>query len=184
MRRVKNLLIVVGMFAALGSSTPVLARNVLAADAAVPAQAQGPARKTVPEKAAGDVAVVVNPNTPVSDLTLAEVRKVFIGDRQYWSTDLPVTLLVRAPVAHERDVVLKTIYQMTESQFKQYWVAKIFRSEAVSAPKIVYSSDMTNELVSVIPGAIAFMDAKAVGPGVRVVKVNGRLPGDPLYPLH
>jgi ABC-type phosphate transport system substrate-binding protein len=130
------------------------------------------------------IAVVVNPDTPISDLSIAEVRKVFLGDRQYWNTNLPVTLLVRAPVAREREVVLKIIYQMSDSQFKQYWVAKIFRSESVSAPKIVYSEDMTNQLVSVIPGAIAFVDAKSVGPGVKVIKVNGLLPGDPSYPLH
>ena len=96
---------------------------------------------------------------------------------------MPVVLLVRAPVAKERQVVLKTIYQMSESQFKQFWVAKIFRSEAVSAPKIVYSSDMTNQLVSAVPGSIAFMEAKAVGPGLKVVKIDGRLPGEAGYPL-
>ncbi len=131
----------------------------------------------------GDIAVVVNPATPVDELTMADVRRVFLGERQYWKSDLPVILLVRAPVARERDVVLKTIYQMTESQFKQYWVAKIFRSEAVSAPKIVYSSDMTNQLVSVIPGSIAFMEARAVAPGLKIVKVDGRMPGEQGYPL-
>src|SRR4051812_14575455 len=92
-----------------------------------------------------DIAVVVNPDTPVSEMSLAEVRKVFLGERQYWNSKMPVILLVRAPVAKERDVVLRIIYQMSESQFKQFWVAKISRSEAVSAPKIVYSSDMTNQ---------------------------------------
>ena len=132
----------------------------------------------------GDIAVVTNPQTPVNDLPLAEVRKVFLGERQYWTSNMPVILLVRAPVARERQVVLKTIYQMSESQFKQYWVAKIFRSESVSAPKIVYSADMTNELLSVIPGSIAFMEAKDVGPGLKVLKVNGLLPGETGYPLH
>src|SRR5438105_10014549 len=64
---------------------------------------------------ASNIAVVVHPDTPVSDLSLAEVRKVFLGERQYWSAKLPVVLLVRAPVARERDVVLRVIYQMTES---------------------------------------------------------------------
>ena len=132
---------------------------------------------------AGDIAVVTNAQTPVSDLSLADVRKVFLGERQYWTSEMPVILLVRAPVAREREVVLRTIYQMTESQFKQYWVAKIFRSEAVSAPKIVYSADMSNQLLSVIPGSIAFMQAKDVGPGLKVLKVNGLLPGEAGYPL-
>lgn len=131
-----------------------------------------------------DIAVVTNAQTPVTDLALSEVRKVFLGEKQYWTANMPVILLVRAPVAREREVVLKTIYQMTESQFKQYWVAKIFRSEAVSAPKIVYSADMTNQLLSVIPGSIAFMEAKDVGPGLKVLKVDGKLPGEPGYKLH
>jgi ABC-type phosphate transport system substrate-binding protein len=130
-----------------------------------------------------DIAVVVHPDTPVSDLTLADVRKVLLGQRQYWNAKLPVVLLIRAPVARERDVVLRVIYQMSESQFKQYWVAKIFRAEAASPPKIVYSNDMQYELVSGIPGAIAFIDARNVRPGLRVLRVDGHLPGEKDYPL-
>jgi hypothetical protein len=130
-----------------------------------------------------DIAVVVHPDTPISSLSLADVRKVFLGDRQYWTTNVPVVLLIRAPVARERNVVLKIIYQMSESQFKQYWIAKIFRAESASAPKVVYSNDMANELVSAIPGAIAFIDSHEVRPGAKVVRVDGHLPGEPGYPL-
>jgi ABC-type phosphate transport system substrate-binding protein len=130
-----------------------------------------------------DVAVVVNADTPVNNLSLAEVRKIFLGERQYWTANVPVVLLMRAPVARERDVVLKTIYQMSESRFKQYWIAKIFRAESASAPKVVYSNDMANELVTAIPGAIAFIDSRDLKPGAKVVRVDGLLPGDAGYPL-
>ncbi len=122
-----------------------------------------------------DIAVVVHPDTPVTDLSLAEVRKVLLGERQYWTSKLPVVLLIRAPVARERDVVLRVIYQMSEAQFKQYWVAKIFRAEVASPPKIVYSNDVQLELVSAIPGAIAFVDARNVRPGLKVLRVDGHL---------
>jgi hypothetical protein len=132
---------------------------------------------------AADIAVVVNQDTPVTDLSLAEVRKVLLGERQYWGSRLPVVLLIRAPVARERDVVLRVIYQMSEAQYKQYWIAKIFRAETASAPKIVYSNDMQYELVTAIPGAIAFMDSRNVRPGLKVLRVDGHLPGDRGYPL-
>lgn len=67
-----------------------------------------------------DVAIIVNKNVPLDNLTFAEVRKLFRGERQFWNSDLRVTLLVRAPVAHERDVVLKKIYEMSEVQYRQY----------------------------------------------------------------
>ena len=130
-----------------------------------------------------DVAIVANPSVPVNDLSLPELRKIFRGERQYWSSDLPVVLLVRAPVARERDVVLRVIYQMTEAQYKQFWVAKIFRAEAVSVPKLVYSNDMTTQLTTSLPGAISFIDAKQIGQGTKVISVNGKKPGEAGYPL-
>src|SRR5690349_24988887 len=108
-----------------------------------------PSPRSVAQTArSSDVGVVVHPDTPVDDLSLAEVRKVLLGERQYWNSKLPVVLLIRAPVARERDVVLRVIYQMSEAQFKQYWIAKVFRAEASSPPKIVYSNDMQLELVA------------------------------------
>ena len=131
----------------------------------------------------GDLAVMVNSDTPVTDLSLAEVRNVFLGQRQYWNPKLPVVLLMRAPVARERDIVLKVIYQMSEEEYTQYWVAKVFRAEVTSPPKNVYSNDMQYELVAAIPGAIAVVDARNIRPGVKVVRVDGKLPGEKGYPL-
>jgi ABC-type phosphate transport system substrate-binding protein len=131
----------------------------------------------------GDLAIMVNSDTPVTDLSLAEVRNVFLGQRQYWNPKLPVVLLMRAPVARERDIVLKVIYQMSEEEYTQYWVAKVFRAEVTSPPKNVYSNDMQYELVAAIPGAIAVVDARNVRPGVKVVRVDGKLPGEKGYPL-
>jgi len=130
-----------------------------------------------------DVAVVVPMDAPVDDLSLAEVRTIFLGDRQYWSSKLRITLLIRAPGAQERDVVLKTIYKMTEAQFRQYWISKVFRAEVATGPKIFYSTEMATELVANIPGSIAFVDAAQVPRGSKVLRINGALPGQAGYPL-
>ena len=132
---------------------------------------------------AADIAVVVNADTPVTDLSLSEVRNVLLGERQYWNSKLPVVLLIRAPAARERDVVLRVIYQMSEAQFKQYWVAKIFRAEAAAPPRIVYSNDMQFELLTALPGSIAFVDSRNMRAGVKVLRVDGHLPGEKDYPL-
>jgi ABC-type phosphate transport system substrate-binding protein len=132
----------------------------------------------------GDLAIVVHPDTPVSSLTFADLRKVFLGERQYWNANVPVVLLIRAPTSSERDAVLNVIYQMREPQFKQYWIAKIFRAEMTSPPKLVYSNESANQLVSSIPGTIAFMAASDVKPGVKVLRVDDHLPGEPGYRLH
>ena len=136
------------------------------------------------EAAPGDVAVVVRADTPVDNLSFEEVRKLFMGDRQYWSSGLRVVLLIRAPVAHERTVILRTIYGMSEAQFRQYWISKVFRLEASTGPKSVYSNEMEADLVSAIPGAVASMDSALVPKGLKVLKIDGLSPGDKGYRLH
>src|SRR5579884_3352659 len=89
----------------------------------------------LPAFAAPSVAVVVGKDVPVDELSFPEVRKLFLGDRQFWNPKVRVVLLMRAPVAPERDVVLRTIYQMSEAQFRQYWISKVFRAEAPAGPK-------------------------------------------------
>jgi hypothetical protein len=141
---------------------------------------------TLPNYAApeeNDVAIVVRHDVPVDNLSFSELRRVMLGDRQFWSSNLRVTLLVRAPGAREREVVLKDIYQMSEAQFRQYWIAKIFREEAPSGPRIVYSNEMAAELASAIPGAVAFVEATQAPKGLKVLKINGLLPGEKGYPL-
>jgi ABC-type phosphate transport system substrate-binding protein len=131
----------------------------------------------------GDIALVVRPDTPVDDLSLSEVRDLLLGERQSWNGKLRVTLLVRAPAARERDVVLKIVYRMTEGQFRQYWISKVFRAESSSGPKIVYSNEMATDLVLSIPGSIAFLDATQVPKGLKVLKIDGKLPGEKGYAL-
>src|SRR5215467_6891086 len=109
-----------------------------------------------------DIAIVTRADVPVDNLSFAELRKVMLGNRQFWTPSLRVTLLIRAPGAREREAVLKSVYQMSEAQFQQYWIAKVFREEATAGPRIVYSNEMATELVSAIHGAVAFVEATQV----------------------
>ncbi len=134
--------------------------------------------------ASTDIALVAHPAVPIDNLSFPEARKIFLGNRQYWSEDLRITLLIRAPVARERDIMLKTFYQMSEAQFRQYWISKIFRAEVTAGPKVVFSSEMALELVILIPGSITFVDAAQIPKGLKLIKIDGRLPGENGYPLH
>jgi ABC-type phosphate transport system substrate-binding protein len=141
------------------------------------------ARVTNAQTTSSAVAIVVHPATKVDNLSFDELRRIFRGERQFWPDGSRITLLVRAPVAQERKLVLDRIYKMTEEAFRQYWIAKMFRAEVATGPKLVYSSEMARELVTAIPGAIGFMPAHAAGSEVKIVRIDGRLPADPNYAL-
>lgn len=129
------------------------------------------------------LAIVVHRDTNVDNLSMNELRNIFLANQQFWPNRSRIILLVRAPQSDERDFVLNTIYQMDEAQFRQYWIAKMFRAEVPRGPKIVFSTDMTLDLVVAIPGSISFMRADAVTDDVKVVRVEGKLPSDEGYPL-
>lgn len=131
----------------------------------------------------GGIAIVVHKDTEVSDLSMDELRNIFLANQQFWSDRGRIILLVRAPKSDERDYILNTIYQMDEAQFRQYWIAKMFRAEVPRGPKIVFSTDMTLDLVVAIPGSISFIRADQVSDAVKVVRVDGKLPSDEGYPL-
>lgn len=94
-----------------------------------------------------------------------------------------MTLPIGAPGSHERDVFLG-VCQMREASFRQYWISKVFRAETSRTPKIVYSNEMAIELVSAIPGAVASVESSQVPKGLKILRINGRLPGEKGYPLH
>jgi len=129
------------------------------------------------------IAIVVNAKSPISDLSFDELRKIFMGDQQFWPDRSKVTLLVRAPTARERAVVLDKIYKMDEDQFRQYWIGKMFRAEVAGGPKIVYSTDMALTLIAAIKGSITFVPAAAVAGDVKVLRIDGKLPSDVGYIL-
>ena len=129
------------------------------------------------------LAIVVHKDTVADDVTMGELRNIFMANKQFWPNRSRIILLVRAPESDERDYVLNTIYQMDEDAFRKYWIAKMFRAEVPRGPKIVFSSDMTLDLVVAIPGSISFMRADQVSDAVKVLRVDGKLPSDDGYPL-
>lgn len=139
--------------------------------------AVSPARTSAPD----DIAVVVHPDVPVDSLSFAELRRVLLGDREFWSSGVRVTLLIRAPVARERDIAVKNICEMSEAQFRQHWIAKVFRNETPTGPKIVYSAEMAIDQVTRTPGAITFVEASRVTKAMKVLKIDGMTPGQAGY---
>lgn len=127
------------------------------------------------------LAVVVNPGVEVDELSFAELRKIMLGDRQFWASGRRITLIIRAPVAEERTVMLEHVYRMSEAQFRQYWIAKVFRAEATTGPRLVVSNDEAVDLVGVIDGGIAVVALSDVPEGMKMLRIDGKSPGEPGY---
>jgi hypothetical protein len=76
----------------------------------------------LPELHAGQshaVAVAVSPKNTASNITLAELRKIFLGEKRTWPDGARVKLFSRSPGTVERTALLKLLGK-SESDSKQY----------------------------------------------------------------
>jgi ABC-type phosphate transport system substrate-binding protein len=129
------------------------------------------------------IAVVVNKDNPVSQISLAGLRNLYLGEQRFWKGRLAVTALMRVPGAREREVALKIVFRMSESEYKAYWVDRVFHGQASAPPPELFSHGSAQDAVASIPGAVALVLASDVSPRVKVLKIDGHLPNEDGYPL-
>lgn len=133
---------------------------------------------------AAPIAVIVHEQVPVDELSLSELRRIFRGERLFWAGDLTITLLVPARGSREREVLLGKIYEQgSEAEYQRFWINKLFDKEGQTAPKMTGSPQMSAGLVREIPGAIALVPVDRIPRGVKVLRIDGRRPGEAGYPL-
>lgn len=164
------------------AAAALLAAVLVAADRPAPSLAQDGARQLPPFA----VAIITHRDTPADNLAFAELQEVFLGHRKRWPRRMPVTLLVRRPEASEREMVLRRIYHMSEAVYNRYWMGQMLQARVLQMPSEPNSSQLARAQVAVTPGAITFVPARQVRgqiDDVKVLRIDGKLPGDPGYRL-
>ncbi|OGX28537.1 MAG: hypothetical protein A3B78_02940 [Omnitrophica WOR_2 bacterium RIFCSPHIGHO2_02_FULL_67_20] len=132
---------------------------------------------------AREAAVIVNPANPNDSMSFQELVKIFKQEKQTWEDGKKIYLLVQEAGSVERDVVLKTIYRMNNDGLKSLWLGKLFREEIAAFPHTVASNEGMKRFVSQVPTAIGFIDAAMLDATVKALRIDGKLPGEPGYPL-
>jgi ABC-type phosphate transport system substrate-binding protein len=129
------------------------------------------------------LAIVVNRSNPLTEISLADLRRVFRGQRSRWSNGRRVTLVMRDPGAPERDAILQSLYGLEEEQYRRTYLQAVFSGEATDAPKTLASTNGVLRFVYNVPGAIGYVRARDVDASVKTLRVDGRLPGETGYRL-
>jgi hypothetical protein len=136
-----------------------------------------------PAEQTREYAVIVHPGTPVAGVSLTSLRRIYLGEQQFWPEGRRVVVFIQPTGSSARELVLRELYRMSEREYAQYWIARIFRDEATNGPRIVASAELMKELTARVPGAIAVIPAGEVDARVKVLRVEGLLPGAGGYPL-
>ena len=140
-------------------------------------------------QAAGDpIVVIVNSSNPVDNLTIGEVKKLFLSDRSRWDTGKSVAPVIVTAGAPERTAFLKIVCGMSDSEFGKYFLQAAFTGKSATPPKEVSSSQSVKAAVAGSPGAIGFVKAAdfhgdGSEGGVKAVKIDGTAAGDSAYKI-
>lgn len=83
------------------------------------------------------------------------------------------------------EVLLKKVYRIPKEEFERYWLEKIYAGKVKEPPLIISSTAAVNMLVGQSQEAIAPLEAGLVSKWakVKVLRIDGKRPGDKDYPL-
>ena len=131
--------------------------------------------------ASSDLAIIINKSNPVSDISFADLRKIFLAEQKYWPNGRRVTVVMREPGQAERAAVLRQLYRMSNHDYERYFMRAEFTGEGHGVPKSLSSAAGVRKFVYNVPGAIGYVRADEADGSVKVVRVDGRAPGEPGY---
>jgi len=143
----------------------------------------GVAPRTAHAQESEPLAIVVNRNNPLTEMSLADLRRVYRGQRSRWSNGRRVTLVMRDTGTVERDAILQSLYGVAEVEYRRTYLQAIFAGQASDAPKTLATTNGVLRFVFNVPGAIGYVRAREVDPSVKILRIDGRLPGEPGYRL-
>jgi hypothetical protein len=133
---------------------------------------------------AKDVALIANKGSAVTAVTMADLVKLCKAQTSRWPDGKAVTLIVRDPASAEMKMVLEKLYSMTPSAVNELIANANHERGAHPAIIVVSSDDDLVHKVAATPGAVGLVDVYAINSSVDVMKVAGKLPFEPGYPLH
>ena len=132
---------------------------------------------------AEDLIVVMGADSATDSLTAAELTKVFRGEKTKTADGKKFAVIMREAGSAERTAALERIYGMTEQEYKTYFLQATFTGSVAAAPKTQAGADALKVYLSKTPGAIGYMLAKDVDASVKVIKIDGKAPGEADYKL-
>jgi hypothetical protein len=127
------------------------------------------------------LAVVVARDSKLNDLSIYELKRLYEGHPMSAGGTrlIPINLV---PLSKDRVGFDRAVLGMTPEEVARYWIDRKIRGES-GPPVTVDSAEVLQRVVVHLEGAVGYVRAGAVSDQVKVVRIDGKLPGDKEYPI-
>jgi ABC-type phosphate transport system substrate-binding protein len=126
---------------------------------------------------AKQLAIISDKGNATSNLTAAELVKIFSAHSRNWPDGKPITVVMRDPSSAEMQLVLRKLFNMTPEQVHAF--VQAHRDLIMVAD----SDDAVLRFVSTSRGALGVVDLYSLTQDVNVLKIDGKLPVEQGYLL-
>jgi hypothetical protein len=117
---------------------------------------------------------------------MAQLRRLLLGDMRNWPDKKKVALIAPDPQSAAFKCLFSAVVRMTDVEYRRFIASVQFRGEDPVDLHTASSGQAAAKMVSGTPGAIAIVEAgslPAISSSVRVLRINGKEPGEADYPL-
>jgi hypothetical protein len=128
-------------------------------------------------------ALVVHQSNPVNDLTMADLRRIFMLETQTWPHGRKITLVLGEKGQPGRAEIIRVVCGISEADYDRHLLLQTFRGTIGWGPRAIRSPAAMQRFVFNAPGAIAYLPADVTDSTTKVLRIDGLLPGDPQYPV-
>ena len=95
------------------------------------------------------IVVIVNSSNPVDNLSIGELKKLFLSDKSRWETGKAVAPVMVGPGQPERVAFLKIVCGMGDADFSKYFMQAAFTGKDATPPKEVSNAQALKAVVAV-----------------------------------
>jgi len=128
------------------------------------------------------LAIVVNKSNPLENLSITDLRKIFLGQRSHWPHGRHIAVLMM-DTGPERETMLREVYQMSEREYRIHFLRGMFAEDVLVVPKTLADPVVMRKFIFNAPGAIGYLLPRDLDPSVKVLRIDGLLPEDKDYRL-
>ena len=131
---------------------------------------------------AGDgppIAIIVAKTFPMDQMSFGDLKRLYMGTSIVagGKTLVPLTYPKSTP---ERRVFDSAVLGMSTDEVGRYWIDRKIRGQS-GQPRSIESPDVAIRVISKLNGALGFVRADATNHDVKILRIDGKLPGEPGY---
>lgn len=137
-----------------------------------------------PVRANNDVAlaIIVSPTSKLTNISVADLRRVFQSERLTDPDGTKLIALNHPPKTVDRVGFDQVVLNMDPEAVGRFWIDRKIRGGS-GPPRTVESLATLRRVVEKLPGAIGYIRPAQLSNEVRSIRVDGKLPEDPGYPV-